>query len=405
MILLLEASRKLWNEALAHRQGRWQEHRQSTSYNLQQRILTVERHSDPLLGKLYSQSAQDVLHRLDKAFGAFFAGRSSYPKFKKFSHSGSLTYPQAYNGSVKPDARRKRLFVSKVGNIRTIFHRPLPSGARLNTCNIVREPGGRWFASLVYEDTVPLQDLAFPASWLSPVGVDLGLRSLVCLSDGTKVRNPHFLRKSEKRLKHLSRNLSHKQKSSHNREKARKTLAIHHSKVANQRKDHNQKLSTTILRDHKFVAFEDLRVRNMVHNHALAKSIHDAGWGQLVNFTEYKAPATGAFVVRVTAAYSTQECWFCGKLNKLSLKIREWECLGCNRLLDRDINAARIVLKRGMAKVGQDMPELKPVETRPLLSRTTGEASQVVEAGTTRHAIGAESSRHPIVRGCHAPLP
>jgi putative transposase len=401
MMRMMDASRRLWNDALGHRQRRWQERRQSTSYNLQQWILTEERHRDPLLGELYSQSAQDILHRLDKAFEAYFERRAGYPKFKKDSQWGSLTYPQAYNGSVKPDTRRKRLFVSKVGNVPIIFHRPLPKGARLKICTVVREPSGCWFASLVYEEVIPLQNLSIPASWLSPVGVDLGLKSLVTLSDGMKVEHPHYLRKSELRLKHLQRALSRRQPGSHNREKARKRLAILHSKVANQRSDFNHKLSTRLVRDHKFVVFEDLRIKNMVRNRGLAKSIHDAGWAQLIRFAEYKAPTAGSVVVRVPAAYSTLECSFCGKLNAVSLDMREFECQGCHRWLDRDINGAGIVLKRGIAKVGQDMPELKPVETGPLLLRTTTVASPIKEAGNYTPCNSGWKLTTAVGRGCH----
>jgi len=129
----------------------------------------------------------------------------------------------------------------------------------------------------------------------------------------------------------------------------------------------------------------------MVRNHALAKSIQDASWGQLVRLTEYKALRTGSMVVRVPAEYSTQECVHCGTPNKVALDIRAFECCGCRGLLDRDTNAAQVVLKRGLAiagltsaKVGQDMPELKPVETGPLLPQSTGGVSQVEEAGTIR---------------------
>ena len=138
----------------------------------------------------------------------------------------------------------------------------------------------------------------------------------------------------------------------------------------------------------------------MVRNHALAKSIQDAGWGQLVRLAEYKALKVGTMVVRVPAAYSTQECIYCGTLNRVSLDVRQFGCCGCRRVLDRDTHAAQVVLKRGLAiagltiaVVGQDMPELKPVETRPLLLQSTGGARQVEEAGTTRLAIEAGSPR------------
>jgi putative transposase len=408
MLRMIEASRRLWNEALAHRRKRWLAERKSTSYYLQQRVLTEERHIDAFLGILYSQSAQQILRRLDRAFEAFFERRAGYPKFKKFSQSGSFAYPQAYNGSVKPDTHRKRLFLSKVGNVRIVFHRPLPSGARIKICSVVRERSGRWFASLVFEELIPLQNLNVPNSWRSFIGVDLGLKSLLTLSDGTKVPHPHYLAKTEKKLKRLQRILSRKRKGSRNGEYARKRLALQHAKVANQRSDYNHKISTMLVRNYKFIAFENLRVRNMVANHALAKSIHDAAWAQLVRQTEYKARAAGSVVVRVPAAYSTQECSFCGTLNRVSLDVRTFECVGCHRLLDRDTNAAQVVLKRGLAiagltapKVGQDMPELRPAETRPLLPQTTGEASRVEEARNYMPDNEGWKLTAAVARGCH----
>ncbi len=93
MLRTLEACRHLWNDALSHRRDRWQNGRRSTSYNYQQWILTAERHADPELGAMYSQVAQDVLHRLDRAFKAFFDSRAKYPRFKKFREWKSFTYP------------------------------------------------------------------------------------------------------------------------------------------------------------------------------------------------------------------------------------------------------------------------------------------------------------------------
>ena len=391
MLIAIDTCRYLWNDALSHRKTRWEKERKSTSYNLQQWILTEVRHADPSIGALYSQVAQDVLHRLERAFKAFFKHQSRYPRFKKGTSSGSFTYPQAYNGSAKPDAQRRRLYLSKVGNVKAVFHRPLPKDSLLRTCTVTREACGEWYASLVYEDIVPLQDIT--SKFVSPVGVDLGLKSLIVTSDGAEVPHPRFLRKAEKRLKRLQRALSHKKLGSKNRFKARHRVASQHARVRRQRADFNHKLSTCLVRAHDLVVFEDLRVRNMVKNRSLAKSIHDAGWGQLVRLTAYKALKAGRRVIKVDPAYSTQECFYCGALNKMSLDVRELVCVGCGRPLRRDHNSALVVLKRGLAQVGQDMPELKPVETRPLLVQTTGRASQVDEAGTTRAETGAGSPR------------
>src|SRR5437870_4504988 len=137
-------------------------------------ILTADRQADPLLGQLYAQVGQEMLKRLDKAFKAFFEHRARYPKFKRFSEFGSFTYPQAYNGSVKPDPVGKRIFLSKVGSVKAVFHRELPARReRLKTCTVVREPNGEWYASLVYEGDGEASQLL--TKFESPVGVDLGL--------------------------------------------------------------------------------------------------------------------------------------------------------------------------------------------------------------------------------------
>ena len=375
LLATVEACRRLWNDSLAHRKRRWEEEGRQTSYNLQQWILTSVRNSDPELQSVHSQVAQDVLHRVDRAFKSFFEHRASYPRFKKRRESGSFTYPQAYNGSVKPDVLRKRFYFSKIGNVMAVFHRTLPRDMMLKTCTVTREPCGEWYASLVYEPVVPLQDVKVPQlsqMELPAIGIDLGLMALVTTSDGEKIEPPKFLRKADSRLKHLQKELSRKKNGSNNRWRTRRRVASLHAKVSRQRADFNHKLSRRLVREHNLVVFEDLRICNMMRNHHLAKSIVDAGWGQLVAFAEYKAKAERRTVVLVDAQYSSQKCSWCGVMNNISLNVRKFTCIGCSRTLDRDVNAARIVLKRGIAKVGQDVPELKPVETGPLLAPKRG---------------------------------
>ncbi len=202
--------------------------------------------------------AQDVLHRLDSAFQRFFKDQGKHPKFKRFPESGSFTYPQAYNGSVRPDVRRRRLFVSKIGNVPAIFHRPLPKDSRMKTCTIIHEPDGKWFVSMIFEEIVPLQNLKEQPLLVvkRPVGIDLGLLSLITTSDGESVEHPRFLRKSEKRLKRLQHDLSRKKKGSKNRFKARERVASQHAKVRRQRLDFNHKLSTRLVTEHNLIAFD-----------------------------------------------------------------------------------------------------------------------------------------------------
>lgn len=296
LLRMIEAGQRLWNDALAHRKHGWEEQQLSTSYGQQSRLLTRERQTDPLLRELYAQAGQEILRRLARAFEAFFENKARYPRFKKFSGSGSFTYPQAYNGSVKPDAVRKRLFLSKAGDVKVVFHRPLPQ-ERLKTCTAVRESNGEWYVCLVYEYEVPVP--VAPMKFVSPVEIDLGLKSLITTTDGVKVQHPLFLLKDEIRLKRLQQRLSKSQKGSKNRGKARRLLAVQSLKISRKRGDFNHKLSAELVKTHDLVVFENPKVRNMVRNHAPAKSISDAAWGQLRALTAYKEVRKGGLVVNV----------------------------------------------------------------------------------------------------------
>jgi len=385
LLRMIEAARKLWNDALAHRMWKWEEFRRSTTYNEQARILTGVRKTDPEIGMLYSQVGQDVLRRLDKAFRAFFNHSSGYPKFKKKRGCGSITFPQAYRGCVKIDDGK--IMISGVGWVPLVLHRKLPSDGTMKTCTVIQEPCGEWYVSLTLELSPPVPRLLTEIK--SPVGLDLGLRSLVTTTDGAKITPPGYLRKSEKRLRRLQRKLSRHLKGSKNWERSRRLLATQHAKVACQREDFNQKLSASLVRNHDLIAFEDLRINNMIQNHALAKSIQDAGWRQIVDLSKHKAERAGKILVEVSARYSTQECYFCGAINDVGLDLGEFTCVRCGRRLDRDFNASSVVLKRGIAKVGLDRPELTPVEIRPPLGITIP-TSRVKEAGTTCGEVHAQ---------------
>src|SRR5712692_2958132 len=206
LVRMIEATRHLWNGALARRKQRWEQNLLNTTYSQQCRTLTEERRDDPLLKELPAQAGQQILKRLDRAFEAFFKHKAGYPKFKKHLGSGSFTYPQACNGSARPDPVRKKLHLSKVGKVKAVFHRALPAQG-LKTCTVVRESNGEWYSCLVYEDH-DLGQILIPSRFQSPVGIDLGLKSLITTTDGAKVPHPRFLLKAETRLKRLQRRLS-----------------------------------------------------------------------------------------------------------------------------------------------------------------------------------------------------
>lgn len=378
MFGFIETGRRLWNDALAHRNIRWERFGLSTTRNFQSSILTKLRKEDPWLADMYAQSAQTILGRLDLAFAVFFKGIAKHPRFKKFRNDGSFTYPQAYHGSVKLDCQS--IYLSKIGSVKIVIHRPVPNDGLLKTCTIRKEPCGEWYAILVYETDEPLPPMK--EIFESPIGIDVGLRSIITTSDGQNIKPPKFFRKSEKRLRHLQRRLSRKKKGSKNLEKARHLVAIQHTKVSRQRKNFNHVLSYRIVKHHDLVIMEDLRIKNMVKNHALAKSINDAGWYQLRTFIEAKENKCGGLLHLVDPAYGTQDCSRCHKRNKILLSQTWFKCVFCGLECDRDINASDNYLQKGLKELGQDMPEVTPVEILPPLIQPTGRASRVDEAGT-----------------------
>jgi putative transposase len=185
----------------------------------------------------------------------------------------------------------------------------------------------------------------------STIGLDMGLNHFYTDSNGEQAENPRFYRKAEKSMKRSQRLVSRKVKGSSNRRKARVKLSRIHLKISRQRKDHAIKLARCVIQSNDLVVYEDLRVKNMVKNHCLAKSISDAGWYQFRVWLEYFGKVFGRSTVAVNPAYTSQECSSCGVIVKKSLSTRTHVCQ-CGCVLDRDENAAINILNKGLSTVG-----------------------------------------------------
>jgi putative transposase len=183
------------------------------------------------------------------------------------------------------------------------------------------------------------------------VGLDVGLNDFYTDSNNQTVENPRFLRQGERRLKMAQRRVSKRVKGSNNRRKARQILGKRHLKISRQRKDHAVKLARCVVTSNDVVAYEDLRIKNMVRNHCLAKSINDASWYQFRVWLEYFGKVFGKITIAVTPNGTSQECFSCGAIVKKGLSTRTHVCQ-CGTVLDRDHNAARNILSRGLSTVG-----------------------------------------------------
>lgn len=182
----------------------------------------------------------------------------------------------------------------------------------------------------------------------SMVGIDMGLKVFYADSNGNTVENPRHYRKAEKRLQRLHRQVSRKQKQSANRTKARKHLAKAHLKVQRQREDFARKAANALVSSHDVIAYEHLQIRNMVKNHTLAKSLHDAAWGHFLRWVKSYAVMHGIEVVAVPPQYTSQDCSGCGERVQKTLSTRTHVCPKCGLILDRDENAALNILGKAV---------------------------------------------------------
>ena len=212
----------------------------------------------------------------------------------------------------------------------------------------VSKRAGRWYASLTVERDTPA---AVRPPTGGAVGVDLGVKTLATLSDGTVIENPRYLRKSERRLKMAQKALSRKVKGSRRRAKARAKVARLHAHVANQRLDAIHKATTWLASTYSHISIEDLNAAGMARNHRLAKAVSDAAFGEFRRQLEYKTARTGAALHVVDRWYpSSKTCSKCGRVKaKLSLSERTYRCDGCGLVMDRDLNAAVNILVAGSA--------------------------------------------------------
>jgi len=339
---VLEICRTLYNNSLAERKSTWETEKRTITYREQQSGLPLLKEKEQELQLVHSQVLQDVLRRLDKAFQNFFrrmknGEKPGYPRFKAEIRYNSFTYPQFGKGYGLLDGA---LHISKLGRMRMFRHREIKGG--IKTCTISRDVN-RWYACFLVELPEPAPVKKQPKN---RVGVDVGLESLITLNSGERIEPPRFLKRMENKLAIEQHLLSRKRKGSANRSKQRMKVAKVHRKVREQRKDFNHMLSRFLIENYDSIAFEDLRVRDMMQNGFLAKQIADASWSQLMLFTQYKAEEAGAWVEFVDARNTTQACSRCGAIVHKGLNERIHRCPSCGLVLGRDTNAARNILSR-----------------------------------------------------------
>ncbi len=345
----LETCRRLYNSMLSDRR----ENR--TNVYDQKRSLVELKQNSKYLRAVYSQVLQDVVFRINRAFQAFFAGRSGHPRFKRRDRYNSFTYPQsAPRGGFKLINGRLRL--SAIGGVKIKLHRLIQG--RTKTCTIIRDVD-HWYATFASV----LDDSETQISPKLPVGVDVGISPIVALSDGTTIAAPRFLKKSEVEIKSLQRSMSRKKEGSNNWKKTKILLAKASRRVRDRRDDFAHKTSRFLADNYAPIIFEDLAIQNMVKNHSLASAILDACWGKLRRLTAYKVERRGGREILVEPSGSSQECSECGRVVPKALSERVHRCPYCLLVLERNVNAARIILARGLEQAHAEAEPLPVIRT------------------------------------------
>ena len=356
-------ARFAYNTMLAHVKGaiaagekpEWSFYSLRKRWNADKDTLAVDTEGSPWWQENSKEAYSSGIEALAKGLSNWTKSRRGdrkgrkvgFPKFKvKDKTTPKFTYRSGSFGLVKNDP--KALKLPRIGRV----HCMEDVAKRVNGARVLRmtisQRSGRWYASL----TVEREDktVANPPKGVA-VGVDLGVKTLATLSDGTVIKNPRYLQKSERKLKKAQQALSRKTKGSNRRAKAKAKVARIHAHVANQRQDAMHKLTTWLAKRCSDISIEDLHVAGMVKNHHLAKSISDAAFGEFRRQLEYKTARTGARLHVVDRWYrSSKTCSGCGRVKaKLSLAERTYTCDSCGLTMDRDLNAAINIQVAGSA--------------------------------------------------------
>jgi len=325
-------AKNLWNELLAHCK---QTHNDFGYFPTKNTLQLMVKNTG-----LFSQTQQEVSHRVLNSVMKVFKLRKQgkkcgFPRFKSIDRMKSLHYPQA---GFYLD---KKLKVTPFGEIAIKKHREIEG--RIKTLTLKRESSERWFATFCVEQDKPIPK----QNTGNKVGIDLGLIDFAVISDETIIKNPRHLKKYEEKLAQYQRLLSRKEKRSKNMYEAKLKVARLHEKVSNTRADFLHKTSTQLVNDYSLIALEELASRGMSNkDFGLGRSINDAGWNMFTNMIAYKAEEAGCKVVFVDPKNTTQECSSCHEIVKKDLTERMHNCPFCGISINRDLNAARNILKR-----------------------------------------------------------
>ena len=333
-----------WNE-------KYKNGEKCSAYTLIKELNSIKKQQFLWMQETGKCASQYAIHDLEAAFKSFFKKKSKYPRFKKKGVHDSFV---SVENTVSFEIKNNKIWIPRLGYVKCCEELRFENSKPLSVT--IKRIADMWFAVINVEIESPTK-APIVSENQATIGVDVGIKTMLILSDGTTFESPKALKSNSKSLKHLQRGLSRKQKGSVNRRKQQMRVAKKYYRISCIRKNAIHQATTFIVKKYDKIVIENLNVKGMVKNHNLAKVLSDVSFGEIARQLTYKAQWAGKELIKSDSFFaSSKTCSNCGnKKSTLLLSERIYECEKCGIKIDRDLNAAK--------NLPTYCPTLKPSES------------------------------------------